>query len=277
MSKQDLTRPVAPQPGDWYEGFRNAFEDAVSAADLKTPIVVCHFPNLALALVSRDHAKGRRVRRRSSVADLDKQCLLQLSEWAFAEHMKSQTTCCSQDWPPKHLGLLKHLADLHPGLLIAHAEDLLVRFGHDILGEALVEGVLCGTRRAKTECTVSSRTQSSTEEELVLVSALFSAIDLAAGSLSRQIHPADNCCLFIVSTHGVFNHEPKWRHLHSGLFSSHFFLRRRHVMHPVLVRLLKFLFRFFGSDCADISRLSFPYPLYGLADLSSSGGLPYSR
>jgi hypothetical protein len=50
MSKQDSIMPIVPQPEGWYEGFRNASEDAKSAADWKTQTVVCHFPNLALAL-----------------------------------------------------------------------------------------------------------------------------------------------------------------------------------------------------------------------------------
>jgi hypothetical protein len=63
-----------------------------------------------------------------------------------------------------------------------------------------------------------------------------------------------------------------WGNLHSGRASSHFFFRLLHVIHPVLVRLLKFLLRFLGSDWVDMSLWSLPYGLYEVfADLSSSG------
>jgi hypothetical protein len=90
---------------------------------------------------------------------------------------------------------LKHWVGRHPGRLVARAEDLLGEFGHDILGAVLVEGVQCERCRAMIECMESSHTRFLTEEELVLVSALFWAIGLVADNQSRQTRPVNNYCL----------------------------------------------------------------------------------
>lgn len=60
-------------------------------------------------------------------------------------------------------------------------------------------------------------------------------------------------------TEGVNRGNRKNGGLHSGFCSSHFFFRLRHVKQPVLVRLLKFRFRFLGSCWMTESDLcSFP-------------------
>jgi hypothetical protein len=101
--------------------------------------------------------------------------------------------------------------------------------------------------------------RSLTVEGLGVASARFLAIDLVAGILNRQSHHEDNCYLGKESVSTWTNRSLNQYHSHSGRVSSHFFFRLRQVIHPVFVRLLKFLFRFFGSDCADNSLRSLGY------------------
>ena len=50
MSTQDLKVLIVPQPEGSCVGFRNASAGVISAVNLKTRIVVCHCPSLALVL-----------------------------------------------------------------------------------------------------------------------------------------------------------------------------------------------------------------------------------
>jgi hypothetical protein len=77
-------------------------------------------------------------------------------------------------------------------------------------------------------------------------------LPVAVGIQHKEIRRECNYCLYaalVVSwwPRAAPGHHHQRNDLHSGFCSSHFFFRFRHVKQPVLVRLLKFLFRFLGS------------------------------
>lgn len=158
------------------------------------------------------------------------------------------------------------LVDHHPCRYAGRVEDQLVSSDPGIQAVALSEAEQYAVRYMEIDHTESSHSLSLTVVELGVASVRSLATGRVAGTLNKRNHHVNSCYLYGWLVLESMQHKTTitilkgsklhFVNLHSGLFSSHFFLRLRHVMHPVFVRLLKFRFRFFGSDCADISLLS---------------------